>query len=71
MANFSKLTDQSRINVKPKKVIIKKVQRAGTMASVLTYFGIPQAMLEEVALLNNIELTAQVPVGKLIKIIGE
>lgn len=71
MTNFSKLTDQSRINVKPKKVIVKKVQRAGTMASVLTSFGTPQAMLEEVALLNNIELTAQVPAGKLIKIIGE
>jgi predicted Zn-dependent protease len=71
MNTFSSLTDASKINVKPKKVLIKKVYRAGTVASALNYYGVKQEQLAEVALLNDLEPTAQVPEGKLIKVIGE
>lgn len=71
MKTFAQLTDPSRINVKPKRVYVKKAPRAGTLASTLSYYNMPQAMMEELALLNNMELTDQVPAGKLIKIVSE
>ena len=71
MNSFSALTDAAKINVKPTKLMIKKVAKAGTVASALTSYGVKQDKLAEVALLNNLELTAQVPAGKQIKVIGE
>jgi len=71
MKTFAQLTDQSRINVKPKRLYIRKAPRAGTLASTLSYFNMPQAMMEELSLLNNMELNEQVPAGKYIKIVGE
>jgi predicted Zn-dependent protease len=71
MKTFAQLTDPSRINVKPKRVYVKKAPRAGTLASTLSYYNIPQAMMEELALLNNMELNDPVPAGKSIKIVSE
>lgn len=71
MAHFSKLTDASKINVQPKKILIKKVQRAGTVADAFTYYKVPQSQMADLALLNNMELTDRVQLGKTIKIIGE
>jgi predicted Zn-dependent protease len=71
MKTFAQLTDPSRINVKPKRVYIKKAPRAGTLASTLTYYNMPQGMMKELALLNNMELTDAVPAGKSIKIVSE
>jgi predicted Zn-dependent protease len=71
MASFARLSDLSKINVKPKKIHVVKVQRTGTMADALRAQGVPQAQFNELSLLNDTELTAQVPAGKLIKVIGE
>lgn len=71
MKTFAQLTDASRINVKPKKVYVKKAPSAGTLASTLSYYKMPQAMMNELALLNNMELTDPVPAGKYIKIVSE
>ena len=71
MASFSKLTDASKINVKPQRIQVVKVQRAATLANTFSYFGVKQARYNELALLNNIDLNSQVQAGKLIKIIGE
>jgi predicted Zn-dependent protease len=71
MKSFARLTDVSKINVKPVKLHIKPVQRAGTLADAFTYYGIPEAKKAELALLNDLELTDKVQVGKLIKVIGE
>jgi predicted Zn-dependent protease len=71
MKTFAKLTDASKINVKPTKMLIKKVQRTGTLANAFSYYGVPQAKMEELALLNNMELTSNVQAGKLIKVIGK
>ena len=69
MASFSVLTDASKINVKPKRVNVVKVQRAGTLSDAFAYYRVPQSQYKELALLNDLELTDQVPTGKLIKII--
>lgn len=69
--SFSRLTDVSKINVKPKRIAVKKVQKAGTLADAFAYFGVPQAKMNELALLNNMELTDRVTVGKPIKTVSE
>lgn len=71
MKTFAKLTDLSRINVKPHKIAVKRVQRTGTLASAFSYYGMKQDMYEELALLNNMELNDQVPSGKMIKIVTQ
>ena len=71
MANFSDLTEPSKINIKPKRIKIKSVQRGGTLADVFKSYRIPQKQINELALLNNLELSDRVKKGKLIKIIGE
>jgi predicted Zn-dependent protease len=71
MKSFAKLTDASKINVKPQRVYVKKVPRTGTLASAFTSLGVPQDKMSNLALLNNLELTDQVQAGKLIKIVGE
>jgi predicted Zn-dependent protease len=71
MKTFAKLTDAARINVKPRRVYVKMAPRAGTLASTLSYYNMPQAMMEELALLNNMELNQPVPAGKYVKIVSE
>lgn len=71
MRSFNRLTDPAKLNVKPKRVRIKKVQQNGTLADAFRYFGVPQSQMDELALLNNLELSDNVNSGKLIKIIGE
>ncbi|MCU0473323.1 MAG: M48 family metalloprotease [Bacteroidales bacterium] len=71
MKSFSKLTDASKINVKPIRLHVKAVQSTGTLADAFTYYGIPETKKAELALLNNMELTDKVQAGKLIKIVGE
>ncbi len=67
MASFSRLTDASKINVKPKRIQVKKVPRNESLSDAFAYFGVPQAQYKELALLNDLELTDQVASGKLDK----
>ncbi len=69
--SFAVLNDPAKINVKPKKILIKTVEQGGTLSQVFASYGVPQKEMQELALLNNIDLTANVPAGKLLKIIGE
>jgi len=71
MLTFARLTDPSKINVKPTKLLVRKVQKTSTLGNALTSYNVPQAKLEEVAMLNNMELTSTVQAGKLIKVIGQ
>ncbi len=71
MKTFAQLTDASKINVKPQRIHVKKVQRTGTLAEAFTSYGMKQDKFQELALLNNMELSDRVPAGTLIKITGE
>ena len=71
MVNFDRLTENSKLNVKPKRIKVQTVQRSGTLSDAFKYFGVPQNQTNELALLNNLELSDQVQKGKLIKIIGD
>lgn len=71
MGTFSKLTDPSKLNVQPQKLLVKKVARTGTLSEAFRSLGVPQNKMEEFALLNNLELNSTVQAGKLIKIVGK
>lgn len=71
MTSFAKLTDASKINVKPKKIHVVRVQRNGTLADAFSYYRVPQKQYTELALLNDLELNSNLAAGKLIKIVGE
>lgn len=71
MANFRSLTTPSKLNVKPKRIKIKSVQRSGTLSDAFRYYGVPQNQTKELSLLNNLELSDKVQKGKLIKIVGD
>lgn len=71
MSSFAKLSDPSKINVTPNKLIVKAVPGAGTLSSAFTALGVTQAKMAELALLNNMELTDKVAAGKMIKIVGK
>ncbi len=71
MKGFRKLTDQSRINVKPDRIRIKRVTKAAPLRTALRSFGQPDDRLEELALMNGMDLTAIVGENDLIKTIGK
>jgi predicted Zn-dependent protease len=71
MKSFNRLTDASKLNVKPRRVRVKRVQQNGTLADAFRYFGVQQSQMNELALLNNLDLSDRVQSGKLLKIIGE
>lgn len=71
MQNFRNLTDAAKINKKPERVRIRTVNTASTLEQVLRNFDTPQARLNELAILNGMNLTDQVPKGTLIKTIGQ
>ncbi len=71
MSEFSKLTDPSKLNIQPKKILIRKVQRSGTLADALRSMGVPQQSMAELAILNNLQLTSPVEEGRAIKVIGQ
>ena len=71
LSSFAPLNDLSKLNVKPKKVIVRKVDKPGNLSQVFASLGVPQSQMKELALLNNLELNSEIPAGKLIKIIGE
>jgi len=71
MEKFDKLTDPARLNVKPKRIKIYEVKKAGTFAEVMKGFNVSESKIKELALLNNIEITERVEQGKMVKTISE
>lgn len=71
MSNYSRLTEPSKLNVKPKRIKVVQAPANGTLSQTLKSLKVPENQMKELALLNNIELTDQIAKGKLLKIIGE
>lgn len=69
MNGFKKLTDQSKINVKPERIKIETVKNNGTFSSALQSFNMPSDRFNELAILNGMQLNEQVKRGMLIKTI--
>ena len=71
MEGFRPLTDQAKINKKPSRVRVKTMTKAITLQQALKNFNTPDAKLNEMAILNGMNLTDVVPVGMMIKTIGQ
>jgi predicted Zn-dependent protease len=71
MQNFKQLTDQAKINKKPERVRLRTVNQTTTLENALRSYGVPQARLNEISILNGIRLNENVTSGMMIKIIAE
>lgn len=71
MTQFARLTDPSKINVVPERVQVRSVKRSATLSETFRDLGVPQQRMNEMALLNNLELTDRVEAGRQIKIVGK
>jgi len=71
MSKFNKLTDPAKLNVKPAKLAVKSQNKAATLRSLLTGYGVAQNKLEEMAILNGMNLDETVPANTRIKIVGK
>ncbi len=69
MNGFSRLTDASKLNIQPKRIQIQTIQRDGTAREILASMGVPASQLNEVALLNEVNLTDQLKRGNLVKVV--
>ena len=69
MGNFNKLTDPQKINVTPDKIRIVTAQQATTLQTLFRGYSVPEDEMESTAILNNMQLTDQIPLGTKFKII--
>ena len=69
MKGFKKLTDASKLNVKPDRILVKKVPRNMTLSQALNYFRVPDAKHAETAIINGMELDESLPSGSFIKVV--
>ncbi len=71
MEGFRTLTDASKLNKKPERIRIKTVAQSTTLQNALRGFGMADKRMEELAILNGMKLTDNVPAGTLIKTVGQ
>lgn len=71
MQGFRTLTDPSIINKKADRIRIRTAGSTQTLSQFLRQHNVPDARLEEFAILNGMSLTDNVVAGMLVKIIGE
>ncbi len=69
MENFKKLTDQSKINVKPEKIKIVTAKKNSTLRQLFADNKMPSDRHEEFAILNSMKLNDQIKKGTLIKVV--
>lgn len=71
LSSFAPLNDPAKLNVRPKKIVVKAAPGAGSVSQALTGLGVPQDQQKDIALLNDMELKDNISAGKLIKLIGQ
>ena len=72
MKNFARLTNASKLNVQPNRIKVISINSASvSLKDAFAYYKVPQNRFEEMALLNNRELTDKLKRGDLIKILGK
>jgi predicted Zn-dependent protease len=66
---FNVLTDQSRLNVQPRRIAIRGANSTTTLSRALSSEGVPEEKLQEHASLNGMELNENIEQGTLFKIL--
>ncbi|QJX46971.1 M48 family metalloprotease [Hymenobacter taeanensis] len=68
---FRQLTDPDKLNRKPERVRVKTLKLRSNLSQALRSNGVPEARLEEMAILNGMQLNEQVNAGSLIKVVEQ
>ncbi|MCB2377461.1 M48 family metalloprotease [Hymenobacter sp. BT635] len=71
MEGFARLTEADKLNRQPEHVRIKTLKLRSTLSQALKSNGVPEARLEEMAILNGMQLNEQVNAGSMIKVVGK
>jgi predicted Zn-dependent protease len=71
MQNFRELRDAAKLNRKPERIRIRAVNQTTTLQQALRQFRVEDRRLEELAIVNGMKLTDQVPAGTRIKVIEQ
>jgi predicted Zn-dependent protease len=66
---FNELTDQSRLNVQPRRIAIREANSTTTLGRALSSEGVPEEKLQEHASLNGMELKETIEQGTLFKVL--
>ncbi|MBS1237797.1 MAG: peptidase, partial [Deltaproteobacteria bacterium] len=69
MSGFKELSDPKKINVKPDRIRLRTTKAAGSVESAFRTMGIPKDDLDDIALLNGMELSENLPANTLVKVI--
>ncbi len=70
MQGFASLSDPEKLNRQPDRIRIKTLPRSSTLAQALRNFQVPEARLDELAILNGMQLDDQLPQGTMIKVVA-
>ena len=70
IGTFSQLTNQSIINRRPETIKIVSNPRQQSLGQALTAAGVPQARVQEMAILNGMQANQSIPAGMLFKALG-
>jgi predicted Zn-dependent protease len=71
MEGFAPLTDPARLNVQPDHIRVKVAARSASLGELFKDWQVPQAKMEETAILNGLYLKDPIAKGTLIKTIGK
>lgn len=71
MQNFKALTDASKLNRQPERIRLRSTTGNTTLEQALRGWGVAAARLNELAILNGMNLSDQVPAGTLLKVPGQ
>ncbi|MEZ4950080.1 MAG: M48 family metalloprotease [Saprospiraceae bacterium] len=66
---FNSLSDPSKLNRQPERISVVTAPRTANLKETLQEFGMKQARMEELAILNGMQLTDRVNSGTLLKIV--
>ena len=69
IGQFRNLSDPARINVKPRRLAVRKASGQGNLRQTLEGYGVAGDALEAHAILNGMRLDDDLPAGTLIKIV--
>ena len=67
---YARLTEASKLNRQPERVRIKTAAGNSTLSSLLAASGVPTRRYEEMAILNGMRTSDQLPAGTLYKIVS-
>jgi len=70
LGSFGRLTDQRKLNKRPETIKIVSNPRSQSLGQALIAAGVPQARVNELAILNGMEVNQTIAAGTLFKALG-